>query len=42
MRYGVCNWIFGDEDLASSATFLAEAGFDGVELAGTVGADWSE
>jgi D-psicose/D-tagatose/L-ribulose 3-epimerase len=34
MRYGVCNWIFDDEDLASTAAFLAEAGFDGVELAG--------
>lgn len=34
MRYGVCNWIFGDEDLASTAAFLAEAGFDGVELKG--------
>jgi sugar phosphate isomerase/epimerase len=30
----VCNWIFGDEDLAATATFLAEAGFDGVELKG--------
>jgi sugar phosphate isomerase/epimerase len=34
MRYGVCNWIFGDEDLLTTATFLAEAGFDGVELKG--------
>jgi len=34
MRYGVCNWIFGDEELAKTAAFLAEAGFDGVELAG--------
>ena len=34
MKYGVCNWIFGDEDLADTAAFLAEAGFDGVELAG--------
>jgi len=34
MRYGVCNWIFGDEDLAATAAFLAEAGFDGVELKG--------
>jgi len=34
MRYGACNWIFGDEDLAATATFLAEAGFDGVELMG--------
>ena len=37
MRYGVCNWIFGDEDLASTAAFLAEAGFDGVELVGDLG-----
>ena len=34
MRYGVCNWIFGDEDLATTAAFLAQAGFDGVELKG--------
>lgn len=34
MKYGVCNWIFGDEDLASTATFLAEAAFDGIELKG--------
>lgn len=34
MRYGVCNWIFGDEDLGATAAFLAEAGFDGVELKG--------
>ncbi len=34
MKYGVCNWIFGAEDLVSTAVFLAEAGFDGVELAG--------
>jgi D-psicose/D-tagatose/L-ribulose 3-epimerase len=34
MRHGVCNWIFGDEDLAVTADFLAEAGFDGVELKG--------
>jgi len=34
MRYGVCNWIFGDQDLAATAAFLAEAGFDGVELMG--------
>ena len=36
MRYGVCNWIFGDEDLSTTATFLAEAGFDGVELKGNL------
>jgi sugar phosphate isomerase/epimerase len=34
VRYGVCNWIFGDEDLATTAAFLAKAGFDGVELLG--------
>jgi D-psicose/D-tagatose/L-ribulose 3-epimerase len=34
MRYGVCNWIFGNEDLATTAAFLAEAGFDGIELKG--------
>ena len=34
MKYGVCNWIFGAEDLASTAAFLAEAGFDGIELEG--------
>jgi D-psicose/D-tagatose/L-ribulose 3-epimerase len=34
MRYGVCNWIFGDEDLATTAAFLAGAGFDGLELRG--------
>jgi D-psicose/D-tagatose/L-ribulose 3-epimerase len=34
MRYGVCNWIFGDENLATTAAFLAGAGFDGVELKG--------
>jgi D-psicose/D-tagatose/L-ribulose 3-epimerase len=34
MRYGVCNWIFGDEDLAATAGFLAQAGFDGLELKG--------
>jgi D-psicose/D-tagatose/L-ribulose 3-epimerase len=36
MRYGVCNWIFGGEDLAATAVFLAEAGFDGVELKGDI------
>jgi len=33
-RYGVCNWIFGAEELAVTAAFLAQAGFDGVELMG--------
>jgi len=34
MRYGVCNWIFGDEDLATTAAYLARTGFDGIELKG--------
>ena len=34
MRYGVCNWILGDEGLATTAAFLCEAGFDGIELKG--------
>lgn len=34
MRYGVCNWVFGDEDLSTTAIFLARAGFDGLELKG--------
>jgi D-psicose/D-tagatose/L-ribulose 3-epimerase len=37
MRYGVCNWIFGDEDLATTAAFLVSAGFDGIELKGDPG-----
>ena len=37
VRYGVCNWIFGDEDLASTSAFLVEAGFEGVELKGDLG-----
>ena len=36
MRYGVCNWIFGDEDLSTTATFLSREGFDGVELKGNL------
>jgi D-psicose/D-tagatose/L-ribulose 3-epimerase len=36
-RYGVCSWIFGDQDLATTAAFLARAGFDGVELMGDLG-----
>ena len=36
MRYGVCNWIFGDEDLSTTATFLSGEGFDGVELKGNL------
>ena len=34
MRYGACNWVFGGEDLNTTAAFLAKAGFDGVELKG--------
>ncbi len=34
MKYGVCNWIFGDEPLAETATRLAGFGYDGVELKG--------
>jgi sugar phosphate isomerase/epimerase len=37
VRYGVCNWIFGNEELATTAAFLAGAGFDGLELAGSLG-----
>ena len=32
MRYGACSWVFGDQALETTAAFLAEAGFDGVEL----------
>ena len=34
MRYGACSWVFGDPTLETTAAFLAEAGFDGVELKG--------
>jgi len=34
MRYGACNWVFGGEDLNTTAAFLAKAGFDRVELKG--------
>jgi D-psicose/D-tagatose/L-ribulose 3-epimerase len=34
MKYGVCNWIFGDEPLGETATRLASFGYDGVELKG--------
>ena len=34
MRFGACSWIFNDRGLAPTAAFLAEAGFDGVELLG--------
>lgn len=34
MKYGVCNWIFGDEPLAEAASRLSELGYDGMELKG--------
>ncbi len=34
MKYGVCNWIFGDELLAETAARLAGFGYDGLELKG--------
>ena len=34
MKYGVCNWIFGDEPLAETAARLSEMGYDGMELKG--------
>jgi sugar phosphate isomerase/epimerase len=34
MKYGVCNWIFGDEPLAETAARLADFGYDGLELKG--------
>ena len=34
MKYGVCNWIFGDESLAETAARLAGFGYDGLELKG--------
>lgn len=34
MKYGVCNWIFGDESLAETAAHLAGFGYDGLELKG--------
>jgi D-psicose/D-tagatose/L-ribulose 3-epimerase len=39
-RYGVCNWVFGGQDLATTAAFLARVGFDGVELMGDLGLYW--
>jgi sugar phosphate isomerase/epimerase len=33
-RFGVCNWVFGDEELTATAAFLAQEGFDGIELMG--------
>lgn len=34
MKYGVCNWIFGDEPLEETASRLSALGYDGVELKG--------
>jgi len=34
MKYGVCNWVFGEERLQTTAAFLRQVGFDGVELKG--------
>lgn len=34
MKIGVCTWTFGNQDLATTATILAELGLDGVELLG--------
>lgn len=34
MKYGVCNWIFGDEPLAETVARLAGFGYDGLELKG--------
>jgi D-psicose/D-tagatose/L-ribulose 3-epimerase len=34
MKYGICTWVFGDEDLVSTAGFASRAGFDGLELMG--------
>jgi len=37
MKYGVCNWIFGDEPLVETAARLAGFGYDGLELKGDLG-----
>ncbi len=37
MRFGACSWIFDDQGLESTAAFLAQAGFDGMELQGDLG-----
>ncbi len=36
MRYGVCTWIFGDQQLVDVAAQLKQLGYDGVELAGNL------
>ena len=30
MKYGICNWIIGDEDLATTAASLTEVVFYGI------------
>ena len=32
MRYGICQWVFGDEPLSTTLGRLARYGYDGVEL----------
>ncbi len=34
MKYGVCNWIFGNEPLAETAARLTGFGYEGLELKG--------
>ena len=34
MKYGACNWIFGDEPLSETVARLASFGYDGLELKG--------
>ena len=34
MRYGACNWIFGDTPLPEVAELLSGLGYDGIELFG--------
>jgi D-psicose/D-tagatose/L-ribulose 3-epimerase len=36
VKYGVCNWIFGDEPLTETAARLAGFGYDGLELKGNL------
>jgi D-psicose/D-tagatose/L-ribulose 3-epimerase len=33
MRYGICNWVFGQEPLKTTLERLARYGYDGIELA---------
>lgn len=33
MRYGICNWVFGQEPLKMTLERLARYGYDGIELA---------